>query len=88
MIFHKKPFILNDKIENEQIKNIIKIFRNGNFNDAQKKLSLIKKDNLKKDELQEYEKLEKMLEIDKAGIFAVLFMLIVIIFLFIDFVGK
>lgn len=88
MIFYKKPFILNDEIENEQIKNVIKIFRNGNFNNAQKQLALIKKDELKKEELEEYEKLEKMLKIDKAGIFAVLFMLTVIIFLFIDFIGK
>ena len=88
MIFYKKPFVLNNEIENKEIKNVIEIFRKGNFNNAQKQLSLIKKDELQKDELQEYEKLEKMLKTDKTGIFAVLFMLTIIIFLFIDFIGN
>ncbi len=88
MIFYKEPFTLNEEIENKELKNIIKIFRNGNFNDAHKKLKLINENALNENEKQEYNKLKKMLTIDKAGIFAVLFLLTVIIFLFMDFIGK
>ena len=88
MIFYKKPFILNDEIENKDIKTTIKIFRTGNFHEAQKNLKLIDKNLLKGNEIEEYEKLKKMLSIDKAGIFAVTFLLTVILFLFIDFIGK
>jgi len=85
MIFYKKPFILNDEIKNKNIQNIAKVFRNGNFNEARKQLALIDSKNLNKEELEELEKLNTMINIDKAGIFAVLFLLVIIIYLFISF---
>jgi len=85
MIIYKKPFVFNDEIKNKDIQNITKVFRNGNFGEARRQLALIDSKNLNKEELEEIEKLNTMLKIDKAGIFAVLFLLVIIIYLFINF---
>jgi len=88
MIFYKEPFVLNENIENKDIKTIIKIFKGGNFYKANKMLSILKPENLSELDKKEYNKLKTMLSIDKAGIFAVLFLFTVIIFLFIDYIGN
>jgi cell division protein FtsX len=85
MIFYKEPFILNEQVENEELKYVIKVFKNGNFNEAKKKLSKLNDANLVDIEKLEVSKLKKMLYIDKAGIFTALIVLIAVIYLFIDY---
>ena len=85
MIFYKEPFIFDDKIQNKDIKTIVEVFRNGNFNEARKRLVLIDTKNLNDMEIGEISKLKKMLYLDKAGLIAVLFLLVVIMSLFVSY---
>jgi len=87
MIFYRKPFVLNDDLSDEAIKEIISYFRKGDFKKAGLLLKKSDFNSLTERGREEYLKLKKMLETDKAGIFAVLFVLSVIIYLFIDYTG-
>jgi len=85
MIFYSKPFKLSKETDNKDIKKAVKTFRNGNFKKASVILSKIDKNNLSKEDREEYDKLKKMLSIDKAGIFAVMFLITIIIILLADY---
>jgi len=82
MIFYKKPFVFNDEIKNKDINKIVKVFRNGNIGEARRQLALIDNKGFSKVELEELEKLNTMINLDKSGIIAVMVLLVIISYLF------
>jgi len=85
MIFYKKPFVLNENNQNEEIKNIIRIYRKGNFRKSNKLIKKVDENSLSSEEKLEYEKLRTMLSIDYAGLILAFTVLAIVIYLLIDY---
>ena len=84
-MFKKKAITLDDTIKNEKLKEIQILYKSGNFRKAKAELASIDSSKLSKEEKNEFDKLIHVTSIDKVGIYVAVAMLIIALYLLIDY---